>query len=977
MMHRYSLITLLTALATLLAFQLYAGEPAEAVVHRTTPGLLENAGQLIDQHGNARPDLLAVAESHGVQVFIGKNSLHYQFRQAANPEALAERFANGPRRAPQPGGYAPLAFRYHRVDVHLVGANPNPEVVRQEVLPGKENYYHAHCPEGITGVRRYERFVLKEVYPHIDWVLYREGAFLKYDFVVRPGGNPADIRLRFSGADKLEHTPEGKLRITTSLGRVEEQRPLSFQSLAGGQALELPTAFQLQGNELSFHLPFYKSGSTLRIDPYIVWGTYYGGADEDRGNGVATDEDGNAFITGRTASTNNIATTGAHQQTLSGGGDMFVAAFDSTGVRLWATYYGGLQEDGGLDVAADTVGNVFVIGQTSSTAAIASSNGFVSSFAGGSSDAFLVKFDDSGVRKWGTYYGGSAWEEGIVVTTDNTGDVYIGGRTESNNGISTGGTEQPTFGGFRDAFVVKFSTTGSRKWGTYFGGGNEDYAFGIDVDNNFNVLLTGWTNSASGVATSGAHQTTYAGGTLFGGDAFLVKYDSTGNRQWSTYYGGSGYDFGLSVAADANGDVYLSGSTENSSAIATPGSHQPTYGGGTTAGGDAYLAKFDPNGNRLWATYYGGGGDDFGRAVAVDTANAVYMAGETNSAFGIATIGSYNGSVDAYLVKFDPNGNRLGANYYGGVDLDDCQDMEPDRFGHILLTGRTGSGSGIADVNAHQNTEGGIIDGYLARFSQFVCQPTSFSFAVTTCQAYTVPSGNAVYTTSQIVQDTIPNSEGCDSVLTIDLTILPGSSTNIDVTACDSFTVPSGEATYYSSQLVVDVLPDQNGCDSVLNINLTVISNAPPITQSGNTLTVNGGNSWQWLDCDNNFQPLGVTTPSFTPTQDGNYAVIVSTGPCTDTSDCFNFMATQRPQLTNLPGVKVFPNPTEGAFTVTGDFSAGNPAHFALYDATGREVFRQTLTQPSTRVRPNLAAGVYQLRLHNAKATHTARLVIR
>ncbi|HRE58569.1 MAG TPA: SBBP repeat-containing protein, partial [Candidatus Kapabacteria bacterium] len=162
-----------------------------------------------------------------------------------------------------------------------------------------------------------------------------------------------------------------------------------------------------------------------------------------------------------TFSTNNIATTGVHQTTFGGGegnGDTFIAKFNTNGVRLWGTYYGGNQGEFGSAIAVDGSGNVYVCGNTSSSNAIATAGAHQTTF-GGDIDAFIVKFTTNGVRLWGTYYGSFGWDQGIGIAVDGGGNVYITGETSSFNAIATAGAHQTTYGGgFRDAFIAKFST---------------------------------------------------------------------------------------------------------------------------------------------------------------------------------------------------------------------------------------------------------------------------------------------------------------------------------------------------------------------------------------------------------------------------------------------------------------------------------------------------------------------------------------
>ncbi|MEY4571291.1 MAG: hypothetical protein RLZ10_484 [Bacteroidota bacterium] len=457
-----------------------------------------------------------------------------------------------------------------------------------------------------------------------------------------------------------------------------------------------------------------------------AWGTYYTGTGqawpngEERGSSCITDAAGNVYMVGFTSSNSDIATAGAHQTVYAGGPiafgtggyDAFLIKFNSSGVRQWATYYGGSENDKGISCALDASGNVYMIGSTSSTSGIATAGAHETTV----NDGFLVKFNSSGVRQWGTYFEGN----GNACTTDASGNVYIVGLTNSTSGIATAGSHQTVMSGSGDAFLVKFNTSGVKQWGTYFGGpytpaSGMETGISCATDALGNVYMTGHTPSTSGIATAGAHQTIYGGSST---DAFLVKFNSSGILQWGTYYGDAGVDIGYSCATDATGNVYLAGDTQQeflpaSSGMTTIGAHQSAYGGGYS---DGFLVKFDSNGLRQWGTYYGGNLLDVSFSCATDASGNVYMSGETKSPNGIATSGAHQTTVNgSFLVSFNSSGVRQSGTYYGGIK----NVCTSDASGNVYMTGYTQSNSGIATAGAHQTANGnnGFNDAFLVKFN--------------------------------------------------------------------------------------------------------------------------------------------------------------------------------------------------------------------------------------------------------------------
>lgn len=388
-----------------------------------------------------------------------------------------------------------------------------------------------------------------------------------------------------------------------------------------------------------FLVKFDASGARL-------WSTYYGGTGWDYGYSLAIDQEGNLYLAGTTISSSNIA-SGGHQNTHAGNNDAFLVKFDAAGVRQWATYYGGSGIDSGRDVAVDKQGNVYLAGQTQSTAGIAS--GGHQNTQGGATDAFLVKFNASGARLWATYYGGFGFEENSSVATDGQGNVYLAGRSEGYGNIASGGHQNNFGGGAYDAFLAKFNASGARLWATFYGGTKDDLGFSVATDVLGNVYLAGNTNSNNNIAAAG-HQMTLGGG-LFG-DAFLARFNAAGQRQWGTYYGGASSESGGRVATDGQGNVYLAGASGSTDNIAS-GGFQNTPGGTD----DIFLAKFDASGARQWGTYYGAPPDDQAQAVATDPLGNIFVTGRTESSYSFASAGYQNiyggGAWDAFLIKVD------------------------------------------------------------------------------------------------------------------------------------------------------------------------------------------------------------------------------------------------------------------------------------------------------------------------------------
>ncbi|GIV42974.1 MAG: hypothetical protein KatS3mg035_0097 [Bacteroidia bacterium] len=255
----------------------------------------------------------------------------------------------------------------------------------------------------------------------------------------------------------------------------------------------------------------------------LIYSTYIGGSDDDRGYSIAIDGSGNAYVTGRTASTDYDITAGAFQTTNGGNDDVFVTKLNSTGTALmYSTYLGGSDDDRGNSIAIDGSGNAYVTGGTASIDYDITAGAFRTTF-GGFYDVFVTKLNSTGTALvYSTYIGGSSGEGGASIAIDGSGNAYVTGVTQSTNYDITAGAFQTTYGGGDfDAFVTKLNSTGTTLvYSTYIGGNDYDYGNSIAIDGSGNAYVTGVTASTDYDITAGAFQTTHGGGSML---MFLLR----------------------------------------------------------------------------------------------------------------------------------------------------------------------------------------------------------------------------------------------------------------------------------------------------------------------------------------------------------------------------------------------------------------------------------------------------------------------
>jgi Bacterial Ig-like domain (group 1)/Beta-propeller repeat len=344
-----------------------------------------------------------------------------------------------------------------------------------------------------------------------------------------------------------------------------------------------------------------------KLDPTgsaLVYSTYLGGSLADRGDGIALDAAGNAYLTGFTYSDippDAFPTTAGAFQTSHGGGntDSFVTKLNTTGsALLYSTFLGGSGDEEGSAVAVDATGNAYATGTTPSTDFPTTPGAFDTSPNGGF-DSYVTKVNPNlagpASLVYSTYLGGSATDQGLGVTVDTASDAYVTGSTSSNPFPTTTGAFDTMLDGGSDAFVTKLNPNlvglASLVYSTYLGGSSVDQGYGVAVDGAGNAYVTGVTSSDLPnpfPTTPGAFDTSFNGGF---GDGFVTKLNAAGSMPllYSTYLGGSVYDQGFGIAVDAAGNAYVTGYTESNDFPTTPLAFDTDYNGGQ----DAFVTKLD------------------------------------------------------------------------------------------------------------------------------------------------------------------------------------------------------------------------------------------------------------------------------------------------------------------------------------------------------------------------------------------------
>lgn len=704
----------------------------------------ENKGQYVDMDRKSRPDILFKGSGAGADVYLRKTGISYVLNNMGYVKSTIEEQLEemGKLAGTIPPGdeskqklreelLNKAIYKIHRIDLDFEGCSNNIEVVSSDKVEGYCNYYLSHCPDGITGVLAYNKIVYQNVYPKIDVIFYGDKQTgVKYDIVVRPGGNPNDIKLRYSGIDNIT-VNNGQLIIENSVRTLTEQMPKIYQVI-NGQVIDVkanyylnrPDSYRDRESEsdaiVNFSILNYNSSFPLIIDP---WVTYYGGASNDMSFGIKVDSADNVIVVGGTGSVNFPVSAGAFQ-----GSKNAVSTFDITLVKLspkgnilWATYYGGDGNDGvtisqrtSPRIATDGT-NIYIVGTYD--AGLPNFPLTTNVYKGTAEDAFIAKFGPAGNRIWATSYGGTGTDNGFGIDADLNGDIIICGNTNSIDFPVTAGAYQLTRKGLWDSFIVKFDGGGNRLWSTYVGGSSDEmYYTCIAADKQNNIVTAGHTASMDFPVSAGVYQNSATG--FVGGNNFVFKIGPTGNYIWSTFYGSTaaGWDLSIrNIITDGNDDIIFTGTT-NKPSIATSGVCQENLKAWKFAGWtNTYVTKLSSLGARLWATYYTKTGYSYPGGLSADIGNNIYLLTEEedgsagNYPSPCAYQPTFGGNEDQTIVKFNPNGLCSCETYLGGSAEDELESY----YGGIFCKGRymyitaTSGGNYPVTAGAFQTLYGG------------------------------------------------------------------------------------------------------------------------------------------------------------------------------------------------------------------------------------------------------------------------------
>jgi hypothetical protein len=535
----------------------------------------------------------------------------------------------------------PEFVRSHAFKTNFVGSNDNLETSKDQQRPGSYNYFIGNNQnKWASNVRRFGTILQNNVYDGIDLKVYSQGNNLKYDFIVHPKADVAQILLQHEGVDGVS-LKDGNLVIQTSISEFVENQPYAYQVTKNGDVQEVPCEYALSEGVVSFVFPEgYNEKRELIIDPVLVAATLSGSGNTNFGHSATYDIDGNIYTGARSFGSGYPVTTGAFQTAFGNGGtDIAISKLNPDGSNLiYATYLGGSGTDYPHSMITNDIGELWLLGSSSSVDFPTSSGAFQTSYGGGTQDHVLVHLSSDGSTLiGGTYFGGSG-NDGSNNVTNNYGDdfrgeividdqdnCYIASCTQSADfPVSAGALQGTLAGGTNDAVFFSLSSDMSvLNWSTYLGGTGNDAGFGLRVDDNGDVYACGASN---GFIPLTGYLTSSQGGT----DAYVVKLSNDGTTLLGgTYWGTVGEDNAFFIDISSTGGIFIYGQGATGIPV--------TNGVYSDVGSAQYIASFTDDLTTLNYNTVIGGSGMVPIAFMVDQCQRIYYSGHSAASTGAPT----------------------------------------------------------------------------------------------------------------------------------------------------------------------------------------------------------------------------------------------------------------------------------------------------------------------------------------------------
>ena len=676
--------------------------------------------------------------------------------------------------------------------------------------------------------------------------------------------------------------------------------------------------------------------SSFCLAQSILWERDFGSTEADRAFKTIVDKGGNTYTIGFFA--NQITyNTSSGQQTFTSRGfvDGFVLKMDKNQQVIWVKTMGGENFDYLRDIYLTPSNDILISGEFNKKAFIGGVQDSIALFSRGYYDMMVARLDNDGNIKWVNTFGGPNDDYAVNVRQTTDGSIQVAGTFHEKiiyNNL-TGDSFQCKGTNF---LLLNLDALGATLSARNYGGnlGGVSYV-GTTTDIAGNILLTGQMDGALTFYHNG--DSTVIKEKL-NGDIFAVKLNPTGEFLWAKSYSGAGNDAGRCIITDQNLNIYSVGYFSDSVNF---GTNSVPLWKKSKGSWDSFIQKLDPNGNRIWLKTFGGQSQDRTTFCALTPSNHLitvgYVIGSTTDFDPGPDTLNIKGWVgpDGFIQKYDSDGNMIWTNRFGGNKTEVGISILPVGNGSYILNGCYGDSTRFSfGTDSLLLRSKGNEDAFIIKFKD--CQGSYSSIDLMGCDA--VEFAERTYTASGQYPVELTSASGCDSIITLNVTVNTSNVTYLNQSTCEPYTLNG--ITYDTSGTYYQTYMNQMGCDSLLVLKLDYPYINTSIVQDWSTLYVDQdlGATYRWIDCNDHERVLNENLNfTFSPTENGSYAVIISKGNCVDTSDCLEISNVGIEQINMGKITTVYPNPADREFVVV--FSERQPTgYIELFDAMGRLV---------------------------------------
>ncbi len=634
--------------------------------------------------------------------------------------------------------------------------------------------------------------------------------------------------------------------------------------------------------------------------------------------------------------------------------DIFIQKLDNNGNFLWGKSIGGFGYDGAPCIAVDSVDNLYLIGYFYDTIDVDPSNSVYNIITPGQIGHFMLKLDPNGNFLSASKIEYSDYLRINEILISESGFLYLIGTFKGLADFDLGPTIDTLNPVDHKLFVAKYTLNNDLVWvNTYFTAGSSSYD----------------------VATIGANETIYVVG-----NQTIKKIDSSGVLLWEINEPTN--VLWTDIATDTANNIYLCGNYSAWGNTDIDPTSTVLYVYNIASIPNGAVVKLSDLGQFQWGYSFGDGGTDNYSAVTVSDDGTVFLTGKYQGSPdfnpGAAVNQIQPGNAGTFVQCLSLSGGFLSARVITSSGGGKGTDLELDEFGNVYLSGYF---SGMVDFDPSLNNVSYPYTPYNKMFVEKFnsCTPTQSTETISGCDSYDWING-LNYTTDNYIDTFIMlagSSNGCDSIVHLNLEMNQSSGSVDSVTACISYTWMNGTTYAQSTSSPTWLITNSEGCDSIITLHLTINPvdiGISPINDSTLYSTATGATAYQWLHCENGLIPMnGETSQYLYPSMNGNYAVIVTENGCVDTSSCFPIVTIGLIENDFGNTINVRPNPSSGKMIVSFNeehstvdliirniegklishsvFNKTNEIEFFIYGNPGFYILELTVNEKKSRTR--------------------------